>query len=85
MGAEVCLACSLKKPIVSLSGPVTIYIEALGLLSDPKLRAISKFHPIKHKTSAEVLGGGVFLAQKKIKEFSSYLFELYKSSSPINE
>ncbi len=59
--------CSLKKPTYSLSGPMTMLIEDLGLLNDKNLKGISVFHPVK-KYSGKRLGGGIFLSSKAFKK-----------------
>lgn len=56
-------ACSLNRPVYSLSGPITMLLEEMNLLEDKNLRAISVFHPVE-KFSGEKLGGGIFLTQK---------------------
>lgn len=71
--------CHLQKKIVSLSGPITTTIEALGLLKDPKLMAISSFNPIRGKTKARVLAGGMFLAKKTFKKYKAAEFFIDKS------
>ena len=63
------IACKLAKPLVSLSGPVTMVLEELNLLEDPNLAAISVFHPINKKTSAKILAGGVFLSKRTMESF----------------
>lgn len=72
-------ACSLEKKIVSLSGPITMLLEELGLLEDRKLAAISNFHPIQSKTSAEVLKGGLFLSFRKLRNYKGHTFFVDKS------
>ncbi len=72
-------ACSLAKKIVSLSGPITMLLEELDLLADKKLAAISNFHPIQSKTSAEVLKGGLFLSFRKLRHYKAHTFFVDKS------
>lgn len=62
-----CLAhsCEIKKDvqIYSLSGPITMLLEEMELLSSSRLLAISIFHPVKNY-SGRKLGGGIFLTKK---------------------
>jgi hypothetical protein len=69
---KVTHGCELKKPLVSLSGPVTTYIEELGLINE--LKAISIFHKIKNKEQfkGDVLGGGIHMANKTLRKISKY-------------
>lgn len=69
---SICQAkCRLSEKIVSLSGPVSMVLEELDLLGDPNLIALSKFHPIKGKTRATILAGGLFLSKKTLKTFGN--------------
>jgi hypothetical protein len=71
--------CHLEREIVSLAGPITTTLEALGLLKDPKLLAISSFNPIRGKTKATILAGGMFLAKKTFKKYETAEFFIDKS------
>lgn len=65
-------ACEIKTAsgLVSLSSPVTSLLVELDLMNDKKLKAVSTFHSLLgKKTSAEKMGGGVFLATKSLKRF----------------
>lgn len=72
-------ACELTGPIISLSGPMTILIEEIGLLEDKNLKAVSAFHPLKKKTSAQILAGGLFLSNKVLKQYQHMYFFFDKS------
>lgn len=67
------LACSFKEPVISLSGPMTLLIEDLGLIHDKNLKGISVFNPVK-EYKGERYGGGVFLGEKFFKNKSSLIF-----------
>jgi len=72
VGAPACSqACALRTEVVSLSAPVSALLDELGLLRDKNLVAVSAFHPLRTKTSARVLGGGLFLATKEWRELRS--------------
>lgn len=64
-------ACHFNQHVVSLSAPMTMIFEELNLLGDPKLLAISTFHPVdeSQKFSAERLAGGIFLSKKYLKSY----------------
>ena len=64
-------ACGFKvgAKIVSLSGPITMLIEELGLIKDPGLFAISTLHPIKETLKIKKIAGGLFLSSKTLKSF----------------
>lgn len=72
-------ACGLKTEIVSLSGPITMLLEELDLLSDKKLLAISTFHPIAKTTTARILVGGLFLSKKELGPYQENPFFFDKS------
>lgn len=71
--------CQLEKNLVSMSGPITMILEELDLLEDPKLKAISNFHPIKKKTTAKIISGGLFVSSQVLKEFQKDAFYYDKS------
>lgn len=75
------VSCELKEDIVSLSGPMTLMIEELDLLSDSRLKAISIFHPIEdiQMTKATILAGGLFLTKKALAPYRQNIFFYDKS------
>lgn len=66
--------CRFRKDVTaltSLSGPVTLLLKDLGLLSSPVVKAVSIFHPVSNKDfKGEFLPGGIFLSPEKIQSFS---------------
>lgn len=78
------LSCELSKPVVSLSGAVTMLLEELELISDSNLRAISKFHPINSKIKKTKIAGGVFLSRKTLEGFKDHLI-FYDQSRELNQ
>ena len=64
------------KNVYSLAGSVTLALRDLNLLSDPKLRGVSIFHPIDKKVfKGQILPGGIFLSHDTIKKLKdSILF-----------
>jgi hypothetical protein len=80
-------ACELKgtKDFISLSGPVTYALKELGLLKDHKLKGISVFNPVDHKSFAgKVYGGGLFLGQKSLSDFENKIV-FYDSSRELKK
>lgn len=76
-------ACGLKQDIVSISAPITGVLKELGLLSDPHLKAISLFHPVKESEfKGPRLGGGLFLSQKGMAPYKETVF-FYDQSAEI--
>lgn len=73
------MACELNRTVVSLAGPSTALLEELNLLEDVNLKAISNFNLISKKTSADILAGGIFMAQKVFKKYSQAVFIIDKS------
>lgn len=68
-------ACRLERKVVSLSGPMTHFLEELDLLKDPNLLAISKFHNIRSNFKGERLAGGIFLSPKVFHQYKdAFLF-----------
>ena len=62
---EGTLACSLNtKGIISLSGPVSTYLDQLGIVNE--LDAISSFHPVKNFKGVK-LAGGLYLSTSTLK------------------
>jgi hypothetical protein len=65
-------ACQLAGPVVSLSAPVTGVLKHLGLLTDPRLLAVSLFHPLApQEFVGPRLGGGLFLSQKGLVPYQN--------------
>lgn len=71
--------CHIEKSIVSLSGPMTHFLEELKLVNDPSLKAISKFHPLEEKFNGEVLAGGLFLSPQVFHKYKDALIIFDKS------
>lgn len=61
------------KPVYSLSGPLTVYLEELGLLSSPVLKGISIFYPAPPSFKGDVIPGGVFLSPGKLSSMKNSL------------
>lgn len=64
--------CHLPKDrdIIILSGPVSHYLFALGLLNDPSIKAISTFHGFSEEDfQGEFMSGGIFISPKFIKKY----------------
>ncbi len=59
------------KPLYSLSGPLTVILEELGLLNSPVVKGISVFYPVPDSFKGEVIPGGVFLSPSKLTEMKS--------------
>ncbi len=78
------MACEIKRPLISLSGPITMLLEELDLLKSKKLIAISTLHPIRKKFTGRLLGGGVFLSRKVLKHYSETDFIFDKSNELSN-
>lgn len=74
--ADACTFRKDLKKVYSLSGPVTMALKEIGLLKDPKLKAISVFHPISTgEFTGEFLPGGVFLSRENAHEMlGSHVF-----------
>lgn len=71
--------CHIEKSIVSLSGPMTHFLEELDLVRDENLKAISKFHPLKKEFKGEVLAGGLFLSPQVFHKYKDALIVFDKS------
>lgn len=78
-GASCFSACRLEQEMVSLSGPMTMLLEEMDLIKDPKLLAISKFHPVKNAHGKTRLAGGLFLSPKIFHQYSKSLIVFDKS------
>lgn len=67
-------ACDFSKEVkgvYSLSGVTTLLLKDLGLLKNPRLKAISVFHPVSPKEfPGEFLPGGVFLSHDSVKKLN---------------
>lgn len=75
--SEVSLACSLNtKGIISLSGPVSTYLDQLKIVND--LEAISSFHPIKNFKGVK-LAGGLYLSTSTLKSMEGKIVFFDKS------
>lgn len=59
------------KSIYSLSGPLTVIFEELGLLSSPVVKGISVFYPAPDSFKGEVIPGGVFLSPAKLSSMKN--------------
>lgn len=72
---NVFAVCEFKESVqgvASFSGSATVLFKELGLLQNPKLKAISIFHPILEKEfSGKVLPGGIFLSQQGLSELAN--------------
>ena len=70
-------ACDFRpevSKVYSLSGPVTIALKNIGLLSSPKLKGISVFNPVSSEEfKGKVLPGGIFLSREMVEEFKGGL------------
>ena len=62
-----------RKSVYSLSGPLTVILEELNLLSSPVLKGISVFYPIPDSYKGEVIPGGVFLSPAKLASMKKSL------------
>ncbi len=73
--------CKLNRDIVSLSGPLSFYLLELGLIDDPKLRAVSLYHDFLHKKfKGRWIGGGIYLSPKEFKKISGE-YEIFLDES----
>jgi hypothetical protein len=77
--AQLKADCGFKEniqKIYSLSGPVTMGLKSLGLLSKGQVKGISVFHPLtKLEFQGSFLPGGIFLSRSSLEQFSgSVLF-----------
>lgn len=72
MGFNSSWACKLDPShrYVSLSGPITMLMEEMGLLEDMSLKAISTLHPVADGKGIEKIAGGLFLSSKTLQSFS---------------
>lgn len=73
---QFCQFCQFKeaRKIYSLSGPVTVLFQKLGLLSH--LSGISRFHPVESRSfKKKIYPGGLFISTASLKDFeNSVLF-----------
>lgn len=68
----VCEFNAKVSKIYSLSGPVTVALKELNLLKNPKLKALSIFHPVsKNEFAGEFIPGGIFVSREKMTEFNN--------------
>jgi hypothetical protein len=77
--------CYLNQKVISLSGPITMTLEYLGLTKDKNLVAISKFHKLSHKFEGEVLAGGIFLAKRTLDKYKEGMIFFDKSKDLSRE
>lgn len=67
--------CEFKnevKKLISLSGPVTVILHELKLLTHPIVKGISVFHPFNEKDfQGKVYPGGIFLSHSVLEEFQN--------------
>lgn len=71
-GQSSAWACEFKakRPVLSLSGPVTHLFYRLGLFQDSSLKMISVFHGFnKEEFPGEIVGGGLFLSPKFLRSY----------------
>jgi hypothetical protein len=67
--ATSCRISSKFLTLYSLSGPLTVGLKKIGLLSDPRLAGISYFHPIhKNEFKGERIPGGIYLSYQLAKK-----------------
>jgi hypothetical protein len=70
----VCRFTEDTSKVYSLSGPVTLALKELELLSDSRLRGISQFHPIsRNEFKGKFLPGGIFLSRELASELDGGL------------
>lgn len=72
--SDISYACKINRPIISLSGSVTLALSGLNLLSDPNLRGISVFHPNAGNPKLKRLPGGIFISSRTLSEFQNITF-----------
>ncbi len=77
------MSCSLNRPLISLSGPITMLLEELGLLTDKNLKGISLFHPVNN-FNGKKYGGGIFLGEKFFQEIGNSII-FYDQSRELNK
>lgn len=74
---ETAIACSLtSKEVISLSGPVTTYLDQLGIVE--QLEGISSFNPVKNY-SGKKFAGGLYLSTGTLKGMEGKLVFYDKS------
>jgi hypothetical protein len=70
-------ACDFRSEITqvySLSGPVTVALKNIGLLSSSKLKGISVFNPVSAgEFKGKFLPGGVFLSREMVEQLKNSL------------
>ena len=59
------------KSVYSLSGPVTVILEELGLLASPLVKGISIFYPAPESFKGEIIPGGVFISPGKLSSMKN--------------
>lgn len=76
------IACKLTLPVVNLSGSLTMIMDEIGLLDDPKLRAVSSYYINESKArshTVDLLMGGIFLSPKIMKKYKKAFFLIDES------
>ncbi len=81
LSLNTALACRIKQPIVSLSGPVSYLLKDLGLSTDPNLKAVSSFHHFVKEFNGQRIAGGIYLSLKKMKELGTEPYILFADES----
>jgi len=71
-------SCKIDRKIVSLSGPITMLLEELNLLSDKNLLAVSNFHPVTGKMTK--INGGLFIPASVLKKYKDAMIYFDKSN-----
>lgn len=72
------------KSVYSLSGPLTVILEELGLLTSPVVKGVSVFYPVPDNFRGEVIPGGVFLSPSKLASLKGSLV-LYDGSQELKK
>lgn len=72
----------MNKPVVNLSGAMTLTMKKLGMLNDPNLKALSSYFindKEAHDLKVDLLLGGVFLSPKTIEKYKNNFFIIDQS------
>lgn len=78
-------ACELNRPILSLSGPITMVLEELNLLDSKQVLGVSRFHPVRENLQVKKVEGGIFLSKKVIKQYPSGTLIIYDTSRELQK
>jgi hypothetical protein len=82
--AQNCQLIANEKFVI-LSGPIAHHLSQLNLLKSPQIMAVSEFHGFSSKEIVgETLGGGIFLAQKKLDQFKNHII-FYDTSDDLKK